>query len=69
MGEQERMVVIQRQQHENAQYGESDVNLWNAHQGRLVKETNPMIPYLPLAQHRPPKRRSEGVDKLFFKLP
>ena len=43
--EQKRMAQIQRQQQENAQYDESDINLWNAHQDLLVTGTNPMIPY------------------------
>jgi len=49
--EQKRLAAIQRQQQESAQYDESDVNLWNAHQDLLVKGTNPMIPYTPVAQH------------------
>ena len=42
--EQKRLAQIQREQQENAQYDESDINLWNAHQDLLVKGTNPMIP-------------------------
>ena len=42
--EQKRLAQIQREQQENAQYDESDINLWNAHQDLLVKDTNPMIP-------------------------
>jgi hypothetical protein len=48
--EQKRMAQLERQQQENAQYDESDVNLWNAHQDTLVTGTNPMIPYAPLAR-------------------
>jgi hypothetical protein len=43
--EQKRLAAIQRQQQENAQYDESDVNLWNAHQDFLNTGTNPAIPY------------------------
>ena len=43
--EQKRLAQIQRQQQESAQYDESDINLWNAHQDLLVQGTNPMIPY------------------------
>ena len=49
--EQKRIAQIQRQQQEAAQYDESDVNLWNAHQDTLVKGTNPMIPYAPIARY------------------
>lgn len=48
--EQKRLAQIQRQQQENAQYDESDINLWNAHQDVLVTGTNPMIPFTPLAR-------------------
>jgi hypothetical protein len=48
--EQKRMAQIQRQQQENANYDESDINLWNAHQDVLVRGTNPMIPFVPLAR-------------------
>jgi hypothetical protein len=48
--EQKRLAQIQRQQQENAQYDESDINLWNAHQDVLVRGTNPMIPFTPLAR-------------------
>jgi hypothetical protein len=48
--EQKRLAQIQRQQQESAQYDESDINLWNAHQDVLVRGTNPMIPYAPLAR-------------------
>ena len=43
--EQKRLAQIQREQQENAQYDESAVNLWNAHQDRLYTGTNPAIPY------------------------
>ena len=43
--EQKRLAQIQREQQENAQYDESDINLWNAHQDLLVSGTNPMIPF------------------------
>jgi len=43
--EQKRLAQIQREQQENAQYDESDINLWNAHQDLLVRGTNPMLPY------------------------
>jgi hypothetical protein len=43
--EQKRMAAIQREQAENAQYDESDVNLWNAHQDRLITGTNPAMPF------------------------
>ena len=49
--EQKRLAQIQREQQENAQYDESDINLWNAHQDEISKGTSPMIPYTPLAQH------------------
>ena len=49
--EQKRLAQIQQQQQENAQYDESDINLWNSHQDLLVKGTNPMIPYTPLARY------------------
>jgi hypothetical protein len=48
--EQKRLAQIQRQQQENAQYDESDINLWNAHQDVLVRGTNPMITFAPLAR-------------------
>ena len=43
--EQKRLAQIQREQQENAQYDESDINLWNAQQDLLVQGTNPMIPF------------------------
>jgi outer membrane biogenesis lipoprotein LolB len=43
--EQKRLAQIEREQQENAQYDESDVNLWNAHQDQLYTGTNPAIPY------------------------
>ena len=43
--EQKRLAQIQREQQENAQYDESDVNLWNAQQDRLYTGTNPAIRY------------------------
>ena len=49
--EQKRLAQIQREQQENAQYDESDINLWNAHQDVLVQGTNPMIPFAGVAQH------------------
>jgi Mg2+/citrate symporter len=49
--EQKRLAQIQREQEENAQYDESDINLWNAHQDRLTQGTNPALTYTPLAQH------------------
>ena len=49
--EQKRLAQIQREQQETAQYDESDINLWNAHQDEISKGTSPMIPYTPLAQH------------------
>ena len=49
--EQKRLAQIQREQAENAQYDESDINLWNAHQDMLAQGTNPAIPYTPLAHH------------------
>jgi len=49
--EQKRLAQIQREQQEAAQYDESDINLWNAHQDEISKGTSPMIPYTPLAQH------------------
>jgi hypothetical protein len=49
--EQKRLAQIQREQAENAQYDESDINLWNAHQDRLMQGTNPALTYTPLAQH------------------
>jgi hypothetical protein len=49
--EQKRLAAIQREQQENAQYDESDINLWNAHQDRLMQGTNPALTYTPLAQH------------------
>jgi len=49
--EQKRLAQIQREQAENAQYDESDINLWNAHQDLLAKGTNPALPYTQLAHH------------------
>jgi hypothetical protein len=49
--EQKRMASIQRERQENAQYDESDINLWNAHQDQLMQGTNPALTYTPLAQH------------------
>jgi hypothetical protein len=49
--EQKRLAQIQREQQENAQYDESDINLWNAHQDELAKGTNPALPYTQLAHH------------------
>ena len=49
--EQKRMAAIQREKQESAQYDESDVNLWNAQQDRLMQGTNPALTYTPLAQH------------------
>jgi hypothetical protein len=49
--EQKRMAAIQRERQENAQYDESDINLWNAHQDQLMQGTNPALTYTPLAQH------------------
>jgi len=49
--EQKRMARAQREQQEYAQYDESDINLWNAHQDMLTKGTNPAISYTPLAYH------------------
>jgi hypothetical protein len=49
--EQKRLAQIQREQQENAQYDESDINLWNAHQDLLVTGTNPAIPFAGVAQH------------------
>lgn len=43
--EQKRMAQIQRQQQESAQYGESDVNLWNSQVGVLNRGTNPSTRY------------------------
>jgi hypothetical protein len=43
--EQKRLAQLQREQQENAQYTESDINLWNAHQDMLVTGTNPALPY------------------------
>lgn len=43
--EQKRLAQIQREQQEAAQYDESDINLWNAHQDLLTTGTNPAIPY------------------------
>jgi len=47
MGNQERkrMDQIQRQQAEAAQYDESDINLWNSEQRRIVNQSNPAIKY------------------------
>ena len=49
--EQKRLAQIERQQQEYAQYDESDVNLWNAHQDVLSQGTNPALTYTQLA-HR-----------------
>lgn len=49
--EQKRLAQIQRQRQENAQYDESEINLWNAHQDLLATGTNPAIPYSQLAHH------------------
>ena len=49
--EQKRMARAQREQQEYAQYDESDINLWNAHQDMLTKGTNPAISYTPLVYH------------------
>jgi len=49
--EQKRLAQIQREQQEAAQYDESDINLWNAHQDLLAKGTNPALPYTQLAHH------------------
>jgi len=43
--EVKRLARIQREQQEAAQYDESDINLWNAHQDLLTTGTNPAIPY------------------------
>jgi len=43
--EQKRLAQIQRQQQENAQYDESDINLWNAQVDVLNRGTNPAIRY------------------------
>ena len=43
--EQKRLAQIQRQQQENAQYDESDINLWNSQVGVLNRGTNPAIRY------------------------
>jgi hypothetical protein len=43
--EQERMAALQRQRAEDAQVGESDRNLWNAHQHRLSTGSNPAVAY------------------------
>ena len=47
MGNQERkrMDQIQRQQAEATQYDESDINLWNSEQRRIVNQSNPAIKY------------------------
>jgi hypothetical protein len=47
--EQKRLAQLQRQRQEIAQYDESDVNLWNAHQDTISKGTSPMVPYTTLA--------------------
>jgi len=49
--EQKRMARVQREQQEYAQYDESDINLWNAHQDTLTKGTNPAIAYTPAVYH------------------
>ena len=49
--EQKRLAQVKRQQQESAQYDESDMNLWNAHQDTLVTGTNPMIPFSPAARY------------------
>lgn len=43
--EQKRMAQIQREQAEAAQYDESDINLWNSEQRRIVNQSNPAIKY------------------------
>ena len=47
MGNQERkrMDQVQREQAEAAQMDESDVNLWNSEQRRIVNQSNPAIKY------------------------
>jgi uncharacterized protein YcfL len=47
MGNQERkrMDQIQREHAEAAQLDESDVNLWNSEQRRIVNQSNPAIKY------------------------
>jgi hypothetical protein len=49
--EQKRLAQLQQQQEQSAQYDESDINLWNAHQDLLDTGTNPMIPYAVAARH------------------
>ena len=43
--EQKRLAQIQREQAEAAQYDESDLNLWNSEQRRIVNQGNPAIKY------------------------
>ena len=43
--EQKRLAQIQREQAEAAQYDESDINLWNSEQRRIVIQSNPAIKY------------------------
>jgi len=43
--EQKRLAQIQREQQENAQYTESDINLWNAQVDVLNRGTNPSVRY------------------------
>ena len=43
--EQKRLAQIQREQAEAAQYDESDLNLWNSEQRRIVNQSNPAIKY------------------------
>jgi hypothetical protein len=43
--EQKRLAQIQREQAEAAQYDESDINLWNSEQRRIVNQSNPAIKY------------------------
>lgn len=49
--EQKRLAQMQREHQEYAQYDESDINLWNAHQDLLATGTNPAISYSQLAHH------------------
>lgn len=43
--EQKRLAQIQREQAEAAQLDESDINLWNSEQRRIVNQSNPAIKY------------------------
>lgn len=43
--EQKRLAQIQREQEEAAQYDQSDLNLWNSEQRRIVNQSNPAIKY------------------------